>query len=176
MLMSLSDLSWLGMYQKQRQHKRIFMNLTNHLISLSSRPPDFIVGNPDKPYLLRWHLIPRNPFINIYLHCFKDSDQNREMHDHPWCALSVILKGMYGDHTENGFTILKAGDWQFRLNAFKAHRIELIDGECWSLFMTGPRFRNWGFICRNDIGQKRWVPWEKYCDARDRGQVGNGCD
>lgn len=153
------------------------MVISDYLITLSTRrPPDLIVGRPNEPYLLRWHLLPRNPILNFYLHCFKASDQNREMHCHPWSSVSVILKGMYADHREDGFSILKEGDVEFRLNPKKAHRIELIDGECWTLFVTGPRIREWGFYCKDEFGKKRFVPWQKYTDARDRGMVGAGCD
>lgn len=30
--------------------------------------PHFVVGGPDNPYLLRWYVLPRNPFCNLYLH------------------------------------------------------------------------------------------------------------
>jgi hypothetical protein len=137
--------------------------------------PDFIVGAKDNPYLLRWHLIPRNPFLNIYLHCFKTSDQNREMHCHSWPSLSIILDGIYSDLTERGHTIHKKGDWIFRLNGNVPHRIELIDGFAWTLFFTGPRYREWGFWCRDGKGGKRFVPWQEYTDRRDSGLPGAGC-
>lgn len=35
---------------------------------MNSRPPDFVIGPNDDPYMLRWWAIPRNRFFNIYLH------------------------------------------------------------------------------------------------------------
>lgn len=62
------------------------------------RPPDLII-EPENPYMLRWHLIPRNRFFNIYLHKFLRSDDDRALHDHPWSwNLSLILKGEYIEH------------------------------------------------------------------------------
>lgn len=34
------------------------------------RKPDFVIGDPANPYLLRWYVIPRNKVFNIYLHKF----------------------------------------------------------------------------------------------------------
>lgn len=136
--------------------------------------PDFIVGG-DTPYLLRWYLIPRNPFLNIYLHCFKSSDINREFHDHPWSSLSYIIQGMYSEITDVGHRIYKEGQYILRIRADVPHRIELIDGECWTLFVTSFRYRNWYFYCRDENGNRRMVPWEQYVDSRDKGKSGKGC-
>jgi len=43
------------------------------------------------------------------------------------------------------------------------HRVELIDGRpSVSLFITGPRVRQWGFHCPNG-----WVHWKKFVDASE---------
>lgn len=63
------------------------------------RPPDFVVGEPENPYLLRWYIIPKNRFFNIYLHKFCRSDDDRALHNHPWAwNLSIIIKGSYIEH------------------------------------------------------------------------------
>lgn len=63
------------------------------------RWPDRVIGENVDPYLLRWHLIPRNSFFNIYLHKFMRSDDNRALHDHPWAwNISLILRGQYIEH------------------------------------------------------------------------------
>src|SRR5881392_3402104 len=66
---------------------------------IASRPPDFTVGSPDRPYLQRWWLLPRNPVLNVYLHQFLRDDDDRALHDHPWDWCSVLLKGGYCEHT-----------------------------------------------------------------------------
>lgn len=138
------------------------------------RPPDFVIG-PD--YLRRWWLIPRNRFCNIYLHQFLHSDEDRALHDHMYVNLSILLEGQYLEHRirQGGVhqaTLYKAGQWKFRLPR-QAHRIELVApySECWTLFLTGPRVREWGFHC-----PQGWRHWKDFVDQRDHGQVGRGCD
>lgn len=47
---------------------------------------------------------------------------------------------------------------------------KLTHGPCWTLFVTGPRIRNWGFHCPNG-----WVRWEAFTPPADKGSVGRGC-
>lgn len=140
------------------------------------RPPDSIIRGVDSPYMRRWFVIPRNRFFNVYLHHFLRSDDDRALHDHPWWNLSIILEGRYVEHTIdaggiNRKVVRYAGDLKFR-SASAAHRIELDDGPCWTLFITGPRLRAWGFHCP-DVG---WVPWQKFTAPDDSGSIGRGCN
>lgn len=54
----------------------------NHrwLRTLLSGKPHFVIGSGESPYLLRWFLIPRNTKLNIYLHKFLQSDDDRALH------------------------------------------------------------------------------------------------
>lgn len=136
-----------------------------------SRAPDQRIG---PGYLDRWYVIPHNRLFNVYLHRFIRSDDDRALHDHPWINFSYLLSGEYIEHTiaaggVNHRKLYKAGDWKFR-RAKYAHRVELTNGECWSLFITGPRIRQWGFHC-----EKGWVHWEKFTDPTDSSKVGAGC-
>ena len=140
------------------------------------RGPDVVIGGHERPYLLRWFVIPRNRFFNIYLHRFLRSDDDRALHDHPWCNCSILLRGQYVEHTiaAGGIEhrrVLTAGAVRLRLTGRLAHRIELTDGECWTIFITGPRYRQWGFHC-----PKGWVHWKKFTDPDDAGAIGPGCD
>lgn len=135
------------------------------------RKPNVIIGSPEEPYLLRWHIIPKNPIFNIYLHCFLRSDDDRALHDHPWTNMSILLKGRYFEYAKTGRYLRMAGDIVFRPRGTFAHRIELIKNEpCWTLFLTGPRYRVWGFHC-----PKGWVPWQDFTKAGNPGEVGPGC-
>lgn len=136
----------------------------------ANRSPDFVIGGNEDPYLLRWWLIPRNPVFNIYLHLFLRSDDDRALHDHPWANCSILLEGQYREHTTEGFKDFKAGDWKFRRSGKMAHRIELTHGSCWTVFITGPRLREWGFLC-----PRGWVHWKDFTDSRDKGAIGRGC-
>lgn len=139
-----------------------------------SRPPDFIIGGGDNPYMLRWWLIPRNRFFNVYLHKFLRSDDDRALHDHPWWNVSFILSGEYVEHMILAGGVHRAqryvgGNIRFR-GATTAHRIE-IDKPTWSLFFTGPVIRQWGFHCPNG-----WRHWKEFVSDRDSGAIGKGCE
>jgi hypothetical protein len=149
-----------------------------------ARNPDFVIGGAE-PYLRRWWLIPRNPVFNVYVHEFLRSDDDRALHTHPWLFnCSLLLDGQYREHTPQGAFHRRAGDWKFRWGA-AAHRVELLtiadfvssqpDNDqpvpCWTLFITGPRIRPWGFLC-----PQGFVHWKDFTDARDKGSVGKGCD
>jgi hypothetical protein len=147
------------------------VSIAHWIISrVTRRPPDFVIGGTERPYLRRWWVIPRNRFFNVYLHQFVRSDDDRALHDHPFYCGSRILRGRYLEHTLRGVFERKAGDFVFRRGT-TLHRVELHDGPCWSLFVTGPRYRTWGFAC-----PQGWRPWREFVDARDSGAVGKGCD
>lgn len=143
----------------------------------SFRP--FMIGTDDDPYLKRWFIVPRNRWFNIYLHRFCRSDDDRALHDHPWVNCSVLLVGSYREHCQDGRIVLRKPwrPWAFwRLpvrRATTAHRVELIDGRrVWTLFLTGPRIRSWGFLC-----PQGWRHWEEFCEVREGGNtVGRGCE
>lgn len=144
---------------------------TNGVGIYQMREPDFIIGDKSRPYMLRWWLIPRNPWFNVYLHKIMRDDDDRALHDHPWASLSVVIQGGYREIRPTGQRIVKPGGIVFRPATF-AHRLELLNGQhCWSLFFTGPRVRSWGFHC-----PKGWVHWKVFTNPLDYGQVGRGCD
>lgn len=142
----------------------------------SRRPPDFTIGSAARPYLHRWWLIPRNRFFNVYLHHILRSDDDRALHDHPWVNLSIILRGCYVEHTVaaggvHRRRLRRAGALKLR-GPRAAHRLEIHSpGGCWTLFVTGPRVRDWGFHC-----PQGWRPWQEFTDPRDSGAIGRGCE
>lgn len=155
-----------------------------------NREPDFVIGGAARPYLRRHWLIPRNRFFNVYVHEFLRSDDDRALHDHPWLFnASWLIDGEYIEHTirEGGVAVAtrrKAGDWKFRWGP-APHRVELVSEAligvrtdwvftvpCWTIFITGPRVREWGFHCQ----EQGWIPWKRFTAADDPGAVGKGCD
>lgn len=143
---------------------------------MASRKPDVVIGPPEDPYLLRWWVIPRNKFFNIYLHRVLTSDDDRALHDHPFMNVSYIIRGGYDEHTilnggVNKRVKRKAGSFKVRLPS-AAHRLEITPdlGEAITLFITGPRVRHWGFHCPNG-----WVDWKKFTSKDNKGKVGQGC-
>lgn len=152
------------------------MSILSWLLDISNkRKPDFIVKNQDGNYLSRWWVIPRNKIFNIYLHRFDGDDDDRALHDHPWLNLSIILKGSYIEHRilSGGVNSAKryaAGAIKFRL-PWAAHRISLVEKPTFTLFITGPVVRIWGFHCPNG-----WRPWTEFISERDKGSIGKGCN
>jgi hypothetical protein len=143
------------------------------LKTMASRAHDFAIGPKDEPYMLRWWIIPRNKWFNIYLHKFYHDDEDRALHDHPWASCSIILEGGYFENFDWGRVWRGEGSVTLR-RATKAHRISLskiLAPNPVSLFITGPVIRTWGFHC-----PKGWVPWHKFVDLSDTGSVGRGCD
>lgn len=122
----------------------------------SSRSPDVVIG-VDRVYLRRWFVIPRNRLANIYLHQVCASDDDRALHDHPWANCSILLDGAYVEHRiaaggVHSRTRRVAGEMVFR-GSRVVHRLELIEGQpCWTLFLTGPSVRSWGFHCPSVTG------------------------
>lgn len=153
----------------------ILIRLRRFVYKRSARDPDFVIGTSDRPYLKRWFILPRNRVFNIYLHQFLRSDDDRALHDHPWWNASILLYGRYIEHTIaaggiNRRVEYKAGDIKLR-SAKYAHRLELIDDhQCWSLFITGPRLREWGFHC--PLG---WKHWKEFTKPGNSGEIGPGC-
>lgn len=127
----------------------------------------------NEPYLERYYLFLRErerfPF-NVFLHKFLKSDPD-DVHDHPWPYATVILKGGYWEWIPHFDTVgRKTGEYQvwrgpghFRISkANSFHRIELDpDITAWTLFMPGPKQRDWGFLVQN-----KWVQWEQYLKQR----------
>ncbi len=134
------------------------------------RDPDFIIGEKENPYLLRWWIVPRNEHQNVYLHWILRDDDDRALHDHPWANTSFLISGRYREITPEGEFIREPGSLITR-KATDFHRLELIDGEAAvSLFFTGPKEREWGFACPNG-----WVHWRDFTGGANGELVGRGC-
>ena len=100
------------------------------------------------------------PF-NVMLHHLCRSDED-ELHDHPWWNCSLILAGGYWETTPKGRFWRRPGTFLMR-RAIAQHKLEIdpAKGEVWTLFVIGPRVRDWGFI--NTEGD--WVQWQEYLNA-----------
>ena len=159
--------------------------------------PSLVIGRPEDPYLLRWHLIPRNRFIGVHLHKFLRDDEDRALHDHPWWFISFLFKGRYDEIISDDGTkaiyrnapsiVFRAAEHRHRvvlpiiITDIEFKHDENGIGEiasttetrqpAWTLVITGPRVREWGFWC-----PKGFVPWDKFLAKGDYGgNTGRGC-
>ena len=167
---------------------RTVQRLASALIGKADRrAPDFVIPNDQGIYLRRWWLLPRNPLFNVYLHEICGNDEDRALHDHPWPSLSLTLRGAYVEVLPTqpqrssswdympGFTTAKlrvTGALVWR-SPWLRHRLETSpdSGRTFTLFITGPVLREWGFHCRNG-----WVPWRNFLADGDKTTVGAGCE
>ncbi len=124
-----------------------------------------IKRNDNTIYLTRYYLF-RKPFKwmpSLYLHCFHESDEDMELHDHPWRnSISFILSGSYREEYRD-----KNGCVQSRsvtpgmfniIPANKFHRVDLETEKVWTIFLSGSKEKDWGFWNR-DTGV--YVGWRE---------------
>lgn len=112
-----------------------------------------LVNATGDPYLRRYYLV-RNEWFKIYVHHILRSDEDEELHDHPWDFVSFLLWGYYLEWLPS-----KAIFWpQFsiiRHKAEDAHRLELQE-PAWTLVFVGKKRRDWGFFTADG-----WLPhWD----------------
>jgi hypothetical protein len=141
--------------------------------------PSTTINVKGKPYLTRYFLagedrnraldliqtLEPEPFIvddgNIYVHNFHSSDQITELHNHPWeWGISFMISGGYweeyvtnhveGTPLETRDRLIEPGGVNVILPTY-FHRVDLLDeiAGAWSLFIAGPRRKDWGFLDRN---------------------------
>lgn len=136
-----------------------------------------------------WQRFVNNCLPNVYLHQFLRDDDDRALHDHPWAWCSILLRGGYTEHTieQGGIhrrTLREAPSIKIS-GPRRAHRVELLPAWhpwskkplsfkqlCWTLFITGPRVRAWGFHCP----ERGWVHFRDFTDPTNTGKTGRGCD
>lgn len=120
------------------------------------------------PYLERYYIFLKNrkdfPF-NIFIHKFLKSDPD-DMHDHPWCFISIPIYPGYWEYLENNKKAIWRGPFNLKYaSANTFHRVELHKdyNYCWSIFISGKQIRDWGF--KTDNG---WINNEKYLDIKKK--------
>lgn len=166
------------------------------------RPPDYVIGGQDDPYLLRWWLIPRNKFFNVYYHVIVRDEDDRALHDHPWMNMSVVLSGAYRE-------VCLSPEWLVNWRHARAdlgitEEVPSYSVGCLMLPTIGPVryqgavvFRRADFPHRLEVAgsepvhtlfvtgpnlrrwgfhcPKGWVFWKDFVDENDSGLLGPGC-
>lgn len=121
------------------------------------------------PYLTR-HYVFRKPvwwMPSVYIHCFHSSDEDFELHNHPFdYSFSLILSGSYKEEYRVGIKgnyqvksrILKPGMTNY-VPANKFHRVDLLNDKVWTIFISGRKTQDWGFWNRDT---DEYVQWEEH--------------
>jgi hypothetical protein len=146
------------------------------------RLPHEIIRIDGVPYLTRFYL---NGKVNsrttgeqpqFFLHHFHKSDQGRELHNHPYTGTSLILAGGYIEERMSKvsanidlFTDVSSATYLpgevnvIGLEDF--HRTDLINPKlgAWTLFVTGTRVSEWGFMNRDSLD---YFPYRSKKDER----------
>jgi hypothetical protein len=154
------------------------------LIERSYRTPYFHIMSADgaEMYMGRWWLL--NPYDNetrvsryswlplaVRIHHIKRADQDRDLHDHPWDARTIILRGWYQENRLHRYVVgdevvpyVRTAGTSARLNHGEYHRIDQVSpGGVFTLFITFRYRGTWGFLVN---GVK--IPYRKYLDLEDR--------
>lgn len=130
-------------------------------------------------YLRRWRIV-QTPWFAIYLHKIATPDKDRDLHDHPWPFVSMVLRGGYDEvmdtaahyfpmmnHALGRQELLRTVRRGWLSIAFRratdAHRIvRLHRTPTWTLVLTGPRRRSWGFYT-----EQGFVDWKEYLGVEE---------
>ncbi len=117
------------------------------------------------PTPARWAWLPS---VRIHHICRADSD--RVLHDHPWNARTIILRGWYKEvrlipehmlanlYPATMIEHTRYEGYTGRLLFGEYHRItEVSPGGVWTIFITWKKRGTWGFLVD---GKK--VPWRQY--------------
>lgn len=125
-----------------------------------------IISNGVTVYIDRISLIT-TPWFSIKLHRIYRPDEQRELHDHPWTFLSIVLWGSYVEdvpcrgcdrHYDDGHNAKRKIRWWNWKRAEDSHSIRKVSrSPVWTLVFTGRRRRIWGFYTRDG-----WVAWNEY--------------
>lgn len=125
------------------------------LFKLSGYLPCRIIDIDDKPYLERYYLFSVLG-REFYLHRFVSGDGDRNLHDHPWdFSFSLVLTGSYDEVVQKYFCPKSLGILKKRklkrgrfniIKGSKFHQIVSAEPETWTLFVTGKRIKDWGFL------------------------------
>ncbi len=147
------------------------------LIAKSKENPYFDLTHADGSlYMGRdWiHQYSNETEFGSRVHHLATPDIDRHLHDHPWDFVSIVLKGGYteirpavgmaGEWDEDGAeptypTVRTVGDIAFR-RAEDRHRIISVEPDTYTLCITGPKKKSWGFYT-----PEGFKGWRDYCSV-----------
>lgn len=140
-------------------------------------PPLVLIDeNNGREFLKRWRLV-QTPWFSIFLHRMQVPDPGIDLHDHPWAFKSLVLVGGYVERwadTRRPWSQSKRHRGRWSLGGIRldqSHSIDTLDRDpTWTLVITGPTRRRWGFLA----GDAGWQDWEREYDYARRYPVVSG--
>lgn len=118
----------------------------------------FVIRNAENdPYMARYKIF-RCRWFKVFLHHILRSDEDPELHCHPWNFVSIVLWKGYLEILPKTARIVRAGS-VVRHRAEDAHRL-ILDVPAWTLVFVTGRKRMWGFHTKTG--------WLSYVDFLDR--------
>lgn len=159
--------------------------------ALAKQLPKRIITRSDfetEVYLERYYVLGKRPSYlgsefrtrfewlpTLLLHHFLRSDDDLELHNHPWKkSVSFILAGGYIEERALRAFVKGAPEIvtriirPFSFNIIRAndfHRVDLIEEDCWTFFMTGEKAQSWGFLDRNT---GKFLSWREHLALRNQ--------
>jgi hypothetical protein len=111
-------------------------------------------------YLTRLHLF-QTPWCSCMLHRIRRADPQPDLHDHPNCFLSIVLRGWYDEESQDSRTgsppAFRRVRWWVAKRTTERHRIVALAPTTLTLVFAGPVVRGWGFHTTDG-----WMPWREY--------------
>jgi len=144
--------------------------VANWLIRKSQWTPYFHLHG----YMKRWWLFNRYSEVDsmekverrfkwlpsIRVHHILREDRAAHLHDHPWNARTIILKGSYVEEMEDGQVYVRRPGDTRPIRYGEYHHIRWVQpGGVYTLFFTWEYMGTWGFLVD---GKK--VPYKKYLE------------
>jgi hypothetical protein len=98
----------------------------------------------------RYQLL-KTRWFNVYLHQLDAPAWHPQCHDHPWGFVAILLWHGYLEQVGNRKFRRYPGMILFRPATF-AHNVITPYGTSWSLILTTPKSRQWGFLpCERSV-------------------------
>lgn len=149
--------------------------VTRWLIARAQRTPYTHITSADGSdvYMGRWWLFNPHPssgapkstpwLPSVRIHHIRRADRDRHLHDHPWNARTIVLRGWYDEERADGGQYYRHTGYTGRLLYGQYHRIAWVHpAGVWTLFITWKYRGTWGF----DVDGVK-VPWREYLGVQE---------
>lgn len=126
-----------------------------------------VIGDENCPFLKRWVL--RGSLCSIRVHHFYPDHVEDVAHSHPWCFLTLVLRGGYVDTSchqdiERSYDHMHVGSLRFRMRNH-THKTKTGPDGAWTIVLTGPVTEHWGFWEKGIfIPHRRYFRKRAVCD------------